>query len=190
MKKKCLVHRARFPRWPPSVLSFPRWDLEGPPPPLLHTGIFWTSVCKDSLAMNCCITLFSALRGRFIDFSLYSEAFYVKKVEIAYLSRFRLVSALSHCGNPFSVASGGPAGLSHAGHLPWSFPTLGPGGTPHPLLPQLQTGRWFWDLPCPMVWSLFVRSFLKNIWTVSIIDCAQIVLGSRVFVNWLFLWVR
>ena len=134
-------HRACFPRWPPSVLSFPRWDPEGPPHPLLHTGIFLINGSKDSLAMNYCTFLCSALRGRFIDFLCIIVHFISKKVKRTYFLRFRLDSALSHGGTPFSVAAGSPAGLSHAGHLPLIVSHAGTWRDPPPPPPP------YWDPP-------------------------------------------
>ena len=129
-----------FPTMATCRFVFPTLGPRGTPHPLLHTRIFLTSGSKDSLAMHNCTILFSALRGGFIIFSLHSDDFYLKKVEITYLLRFRLASARSHGGTPFSVVAGGPAGLSHAGHLPLIVSHAGTRRDPPPPPP-------YWDPP-------------------------------------------
>ena len=72
---------------------------------------------------------------------------------ILFLLRSRFLS--SHGWIPFSLTMGSAADFSHAGHLLWSVSHAGTRRdppTPPSILgpPRLQTGRWFWDLPCPM----------------------------------------
>ena len=53
-----------FPTLATFRFVFPRWDLEGPPHPLLHTGIFVTNGSKDALAMNHCTICISGPAGQ------------------------------------------------------------------------------------------------------------------------------
>ena len=136
-----------FPTLATFRFVFPTLGPRGTPHPLLHTGLCLTNGSKDSLAMDCCTALFSALRGRFIDFSWYSHAFFLKKVESVYLLRFQFVSAIFH-GDSFLGGGWRPCGpFPRWPPSPDRFPRWDPEGPPHPLhhtgIPHLQTGRWF-----------------------------------------------
>ena len=62
-RKEPQKHRGSFYSQPPSVSFFYSQPPEGPPHPLLHTGMIFLSERKDSSTMDYIQWLFSALRG-------------------------------------------------------------------------------------------------------------------------------